>query len=65
MIFEFTYFIDSAMGWSGPNRVTRTVLSPTWDPNAMTRVAGRVTSSGDVSGAASAREDAAPPPAMT
>ena len=65
MLSVFTSFMSVAVGWSGPYKVTRTSLSRAWDPCSMARVSGRETPSGAVSMVVSAREGAAPPPAMT
>ena len=61
----FTSFINSVMGWSGPNKVTRTTLIHVWVPHTMDKVDSRETPPGSVSMFASAREGAAPLPAMT
>ena len=65
MISTFTSFIARSLGCSVPNRVDRTNLSRAWDLRAMARLAVRVTLSGAVRVAASAREGVAPPPTIT
>ena len=49
MIFNINSFIDSVVGWYGPNRVIRTTFSRVWSPRAMARVAGRETTYGVIS----------------
>ena len=65
IIYVFTSLMAITMGWSCPNKVTRNTVSPAWGPCAMTKVTNRETPSGAVSVAVSAREGAAPLPAMT
>ena len=57
--------MSSTVGWSCPNRLTRTTLSRAWDPRARVRVDGKETLSGAISVAASANEGVAPPPVMS
>ena len=49
MNFSINSFIDSVVGWYGPNRVIRTTFSRVWSPRAMARVAGRETTYGVIS----------------
>ena len=49
MNFNINSFIDSVVGWYGPNRVIRTTFSRVWSPRAMDRVAGRETTYGVIS----------------
>ena len=65
VIYVSTSFVVSAVGCSGPNRVNRTTLIYLLTLSTMDRVASRDKPSGAISMAASARECAAPPPAMT
>ena len=52
------------VGWSGLNKVARTVLNCAWDPHAMARVSGRETPYGAISVSVSANKGSVPPPAM-
>ena len=63
-ISMLTSFIASVVGWSGLNRVDKTILSYAWSPHARGRVAGRETQSGAVRVATPARESVALPLAM-
>ena len=52
------------MGWSGPNKATKTTLIRVFPPCAIVRVADREALSISVNVATSAREGVVPPPAM-
>ena len=63
--FALMSLITIALGWSFPNKVTRTTLSRACIPCDMAMVGGKETPSGVVSVAASSSEGAVPPSAMT
>ena len=65
MISEFTSFIDSNVWWYVPNKATRITLSRVWDPCATARMEGKERLSVASSVAASYRDGAALPSAMT
>ena len=65
MIYEFTSFIYSNVWWYVPNKATRITLSRAWDPCATARMEGKERLSGASSMAASYRDGAEFPSAMT